>query len=304
MVKKRSRWPPAQEVVKMSRIRRAASGAIVLIAMLGAYHTYPDAFESLGSSNSSYAAPVADELEARLGGDAAPVLGWLDSTLASLTEGAHSVVDALPSPAQPAMPSADPADFSFFQVEDGTPVRWDACAPVHYVVNAAHAEPGAEADVAESMNRISAATGLDFVYDGPTTEVPTSQWYAKSWSGRAYAPLVVAWAEPGTTDMLPSARESGWGVANAAVINGEKRFVTGAVVLNAAQNGIYEPGFGGGATRGALLMHEIGHAVGLGHSAAPGQVMYGTIDSATPDQYASGDLAGLSQLGDARGCAA
>lgn len=287
----------------MSSIRRLASAALVLAAFAGAYHTYPDVFENAAGGGSSFAAPVADSLETNFGDSAAPVVSWLDGALGTVLDRAEGAVEAASASAQPAV-SAEATDFSFFQVEGDTPLRWDPCAPIHYVVNAEHAEPGAEADVAEALARINSATGLDFVYDGPTSEVPTSSWYAKSWPGSAYAPLVVAWAEPGTTDMLPSDHESGWGVANAATIDGEKRFVTGAVVLNADQNDLYPAGFGGGATRGALLMHELGHSVGLGHAHADGQVMHGTIGSATPAQYAAGDLAGLSQLGDARGCAA
>ena len=42
----------------------------------------------------------------------------------------------------------------------------------------------------------------------------------------------------------------------------------GFVVINASHNRRYESGFGSGVTRGALLLHELGHALGLAMSAA------------------------------------
>ena len=45
--------------------------------------------------------------------------------------------------------------------------------------------------------------------------------------------------------------------------------IRGYVVLNAQQNRMYRAGFGSGVTRGTLLLHEIGHVVGLGPRVAP-----------------------------------
>jgi hypothetical protein len=46
----------------------------------------------------------------------------------------------------------------------------------------------------------------------------------------------------------------------------------------------------------AVLLHELGHLVGLGHVADPYQVMYDT--NAYPlSKYRSGDLRGLARLG-------
>src|ERR671919_1647801 len=59
------------------------------------------------------------------------------------------------------------------QTDGGRPVRWNPCEAIHYVVNASLAPPGSIEDVHEAVRRISAATGIVFVYDGLTHEQAT-----------------------------------------------------------------------------------------------------------------------------------
>ncbi|MFC7484248.1 hypothetical protein ACFQX7_35395 [Luedemannella flava] len=69
------------------------------------------------------------------------------------------------------------------------------------------------------------------------------------------------------------------------------------------------PGFGAGpktglqGTRGQLLMHEIGHAVGLGHPKIKDkwEIMYPTM-TRKPAVYGKGDQVGLRALGTGAGC--
>ena len=48
-------------------------------------------------------------------------------------------------------------------------------------------------------------------------------------------------------------------------------------MINSDHNSIYKAGFGRAMTRGALLLHEIGHAVGLGHVGTTSEIMYPTM---------------------------
>jgi predicted Zn-dependent protease len=74
------------------------------------------------------------------------------------------------------------------------------------------------------------------------------------------------------------------------------------VVLDARQNSKFSWGFGRGATRGALLLHEIGHALGLMHVGVTSQTMYPSVVSRASTGFNTGDLAGLRKLGRSAGC--
>lgn len=220
-----------------------------------------------------------------------------------LAPGSPLAPDAPLAPGTPAAPapapvSADPSDFSFMaENASGSPARWNPCEPVRYLVNAERGGAGALQDVHEAFRRISAATGIEFVYAGATSEVPTSSW------GRSVPapPVLVAWASPGETDILGEG-VAGTGGGDLVRTGAGKRYVTGSAVLNAEMTGTYAPGFATGQSRGVLLMHELAHVVGLGHSEGAGTVMFGSVGYGTPTQFAAGDLAGLARLGASAGC--
>jgi len=83
-------------------------------------------------------------------------------------------------------------------------------------------------------------------------------------------------------------------------ITGHGVYVTGAVLIDAAAANL-SPGFGPGGL-GAVLMHELGHLVGLGHTQDPTQIMNPQLLQTKDGTYGAGDLAGLARLGAASGC--
>jgi hypothetical protein len=78
----------------------------------------------------------------------------------------------------------------------------------------------------------------------------------------------------------------------------EDVYVSGWVAINADDPN--QPGFDFPGQQGPVLLHELGHLMGLGHVDAVGEIMHpaggGVVD------LGPGDREGLSQLGESGGC--
>lgn len=210
---------------------------------------------------------------------------------------------AVPRPApangrlRPPVPVTSTGSYAFLHTVDGSPVGYDPCRPVRYVVRSTGAPTGGPELVDEAVTEIEAATGLDFVYAGETDEVPavgrdliqarygTSQW----------APVLIAWA---TSDEMPGLAGDVAGIGGSAAVPGADGdglwLAAGRLALDSQDLGrMLDAGYRG-AARGVVL-HELSHVVGLDHVDDPGELMYPTT-SARVD-LGPGDLAGLALLG-------
>ncbi len=213
--------------------------------------------------------------------------------------------------------SAAPAGpgYAFLRVNPtGTPVRWNPCQAIQYQLDLAAAPAWAYGDIARAIADVSQATGIPFVYSGPTNHFP-SQSVALG-SAQAPWPVVIAWASatqtrtanlavdtseiagafPGETDALARTvpvmaqdRSTGQGV-----------YVSGSVVIGSAASSL-PAGFGSGGD-GVLLLHELGQLVGLAEMTAAGQVMDPSAVSDGVHGLGLGDRAGLDRLGRSSGC--
>ncbi|QIK67683.1 matrixin family metalloprotease [Nocardioides sp. HDW12B] len=179
---------------------------------------------------------------------------------------------------------------------------WDSCSgPITWRFNPASAPSGGLDQVAGSFDRVHAATGLDFVYAGTTDVTPQP-----IDPGASGADIVVGWIGG---QSFAQRHGSAVGVGGAAywtdhrLANGTrvKRAFEGGVVLNAGYNDRMGSGFGSGVTWGDVLMHEIGHVIGLGHVSSDKQMMFGRV-TARAARWGAGDLAGFRKVGDTMGC--
>ena len=196
-------------------------------------------------------------------------------------------------------------------------LRWNPCqARVTYKVNAVYAgsttaaRASAIADTREAFRRLEAATGIHFEYTGTTTIVPSGSVWSENMKT---AEIVVAWVRPSGSTLL--SRDAN---GNKVAATGGYAYKTwaypgqpwngvigrGFVVVNQAQQYVFKAGFGPGVTRGNLLLHELGHVVGLNHTDAVSQLMYPVIVSRASTGYRAGDLAGLHLVGSGAGCVA
>ena len=181
---------------------------------------------------------------------------------------------------------------------DGHPARWNPCQTITYRVNKAGAPGSAAGDLSEAIRRVAQATGLRLRYLGTTNEVYGARGF------RWDADIDIAWASPGQTRVLNGSSEAGaGGAADGTIRRRQAVYTHGFVVLNRATMSSLPAGFGAGTTQGLVLLHELGHVVGLRHVNATDQIMQPTAQTdLRAALYGAGDLSGLALLGAGSGC--
>ena len=199
--------------------------------------------------------------------------------------------------------SGDPDDYAFLQLQGSNqPVRYDPCSPIRYVVNRSAAPEGAVADLERSIALFEQAMNVDFVSEGSTDEVATSDrriYQPDRYGPNRWAPILFAWVPP---DRLLQPNEQSVGSAGSAYVrneDGELVYVTGTVTFNSEARLL--SGFELGDSWGDVTLHELGHIVGLAHVEDSTQVMYPDVTGGEA-RLGAGDLAGLELLGRAGGC--
>ena len=212
------------------------------------------------------------------------------------TPGTDSSDDPLGTPLTP--PAAGGSyDFVQHQADGLTPVGYDPCRPVHYVVRPDNAPIGGEELIDSAVARVSEVTGLQFVDDGATDEDLTDQRapFQPDRYGDRWAPVLITWE---TVAEQPdfAADVAGLGGSQAVSVgDGPGVYVTGNVELDAAGFAEFLTWPNGAAVARAIVLHELGHVVGLDHVNDPSQLMYASASQVL--DFGGGDLAGLAQLG-------
>jgi hypothetical protein len=183
--------------------------------------------------------------------------------------------------------------FAFMSEQPGSddPVTYDPCVPIHVVVNHRQAVPHADRILGSALDEVSQATGLQFVVDGSSDERPSRD--RSPGTSEGWRPVLVAWSDPGEVPALEGA-VAGVGGSTARGVGRHEWFVTGATALDGPALRSIQERAGDAAVR-AVLMHELGHVVGLAHVSDVHELMHPRGGHQTT--WGLGDRAGLAALG-------
>lgn len=264
-----SRWRehPAVAVAGGHQHRRAMAAVLVLVLGLGGIMVWSTNDTSLDRSPSFAARP--------------------DDTQDDRLEPAVAV-------------SSDSSDYAFLRTQRGSdePVTYDPCTPIHVIVDPRTIVDGGMRLLDEAIEEVREATGLTFVVDGLSdVSLPLPESVTVD-DGQRWRPVSVHWSDPEESKDL-AGDVAGRGGSAAIVRDGHSWFVTGSVVLDGPQLSRLLADDGGQADVRAVIMHELGHLVGLDHVDEADQLMQATGDGSVRS-WGDGDLAGLALLGDGR----
>jgi Matrixin len=183
--------------------------------------------------------------------------------------------------------------FAFAMTQQGSdePVGWDPCEPIRFQVNPEGEPVGGSELIERAMERMSAATGLVFEDEGTTDERPFTAQFVPLGTDK---PVVIGWSTPAEFAALAGDIAGlGGGVAQEGVLSHDYP-IPGGVALDTdaftTAQVAARP-----RTMEAIVLHEIGHVVGLAHVNEPTELMAaannGQID------FGPGDREGLARLG-------
>jgi hypothetical protein len=234
-----------------------------------------------------------------------PQSGAVRSITPRSTPRAPPAVDANAVPTDPNGP------YAFLEVTyvDGKrmPVRWNPCQPLEYQVDLADAPPGAGAAIDGAIDQASQATGIPFRSDGETSRdahtLIANGFFADALRS-VYRPVLI---DVVTHREFRTFHQPGRVLAFAHPQDGNRdlshQYVAGVVVVDGGAR--Y-------ATTGRwslelVVLHELGHLLGLAHVKALDELMYSVevAHRTYPDPidgWGPGDLQGLERLGAGQGC--
>ncbi|MGY2083487.1 matrixin family metalloprotease [Blastococcus sp. SYSU DS0539] len=201
---------------------------------------------------------------------------------------------------RPAVPPPEGGSYGYvsFQEDGVTPVTYDPCREIRYVLRPDGAPPGTEQLVHDAVARVAEVTGLRFVFDGYSDEPLTGERapYQPDRYGDRWAPVLIGWQTEAENPALAADVVGEAGSTAVSLGDGPRVYVTGTVSLDAGQGPQLLAAPDGLATMRSVVLHELGHLVGLTHVDDDRELMFPETRRTVTD-FAGGDLTGLAALG-------
>ena len=197
----------------------------------------------------------------------------------------------------PRVPVTTSGSHAFMFDEGSEPIRYDPCRRLEWVLNREGMPAGAEVLVHEAVASVQEATGLEFSYQGTTTE-PASfdREVIQERYGDGFAPIIVGFA---TESENPELSGSVTGIGGSSAVYGaygeEQYLRAGIVVLDSEDLNSLLFSIGGADLVRAVIEHELAHVVGLAHVQDAGELMNESNTRLT--EWGPGDRQGLAILG-------
>lgn len=193
-----------------------------------------------------------------------------------------------------------PGHYKFLQTQPGSdqPVAYDSCRTLHIALNPAGGPSNSGDLLLQAIAKIHRASGLSIVFDGLSTARPVWDNSNVSPVPGPAPPVLVAFADAEEVPALAGNVAGVGGSATIVMANGVKRYFTGQISLDKESFANLRGRRGGNLEGRAIMMHELGHVLGLAHVEDPNELM--ARHNGNLVAYGPGDLKGLKILGHGR----
>ena len=168
---------------------------------------------------------------------------------------------------------------------NGEPARWDPCSTLKWKLVVAGVSNSVSTEVFAAMNALNQSTGLAFIFEEGGSAADLQNPPANT--------LVIG---VGVKGMNPLAAGTTW-VKYARNDSMSIRITTAVVTLNPL---IFKQRARSFNFVMPVLLHELGHSVGLAHVSDPSDIMFAKLVNRT--HYQRSDLEKLARVGASRGC--
>lgn len=175
--------------------------------------------------------------------------------------------------------------YTFMATTDrGAPVTWGCGADIELVVNPEGAPQGYEELVAGALGTVNAASSFTFLVVGESED--------RNFFDRQRGPVLLGWADEDEVPQLAGPTAGLGGASYLTGPGGSGRAVGGTVVLDTdLPRGGW---FGRGIDEEVVLVHELLHVLGLGHTDDASQLM--AAEHVGQSGLGEGDLEGIRAL--------
>jgi Matrixin len=185
--------------------------------------------------------------------------------------------------------------YAFTEMQGDRPVGFSSCRMIQVAVYPAGGPPDAERLVREAVAQARAASGLDIVVTGAYGG-HAPNWNFEAAPVSASDPVSISWQDASAIAELTDEVAGLGGSPVVAGPDGVRYRIAGTVALSRDYYS-YLAGKDDHAEELAVILHELGHVLGLAHVDSPRELMYDGNNGT--ERYGPGDLEGLRQLGNA-----